>query len=69
MQYLKEAEAAERIGVSARTLHRWRKIGVGPAFTRMGPRFIAYRDVDLDTYAASRVFQSRAAEMAQQVAA
>ncbi len=64
-QYLKEAEAARRIGVSARTLTRWRNEGTGPSFCRMGPRFVAYRDIDIESYAAGRVFVSRAAEMAQ----
>ncbi len=69
MVYLREAAAAERIGVRPRSLQRWRQLGTGPAFTRIGPRLIAYREADLDAWAARRVFASRAAELAQQVAA
>lgn len=69
MVYLREADAAERLGVKPRSLQRWRQLGTGPAFTRMGARLIAYRATDLDTWAASRVFPTRAAELASRAAA
>ncbi len=39
-------EAAKYLGVSTRTLERWRKIGTGPYFIRMGHR-IVYQLLDL----------------------
>jgi predicted DNA-binding transcriptional regulator AlpA len=69
MAYLREKAAAERLGVAPRSLQRWRKLGTGPAFTRIGPRLIGYREADLDAWTAGRVFASRAAELAQKVAA
>lgn len=69
MVYLKEAAAAERLGVRPRSLQRWRQLGTGPAFTRMGPRLIAYRESDLDSWTSGRVFATRAAELARKVAA
>ena len=41
---LDETQAAELLGISARTLQRWRRTGGGPVFVRLGgsvryPRF------------------------------
>ena len=70
MNTISEVEAAAYLGVSASTLTRWRRIGVGPAFVRLGLRLVAYRPGDLDAYIASRVFGSRSDERAAgQVAA
>lgn len=68
MQYYKELAAAERIGVRPRTLQRWRSLGTGPAYTRIGPRLIAYREVDLDAWAAARVYASNADELSRAAA-
>jgi NADH/NAD ratio-sensing transcriptional regulator Rex len=51
---LNERQAAERIGVRPTTLRRWRKIGVGPAYVRLGPSRIGYRVEALDAYVAER---------------
>ena len=69
MAYLREGEAAKRLGVSPRCLQHWRKIGTGPAWVRMGERRIAYRETDLDAWVASRVFPNRDAEMVSRAAA
>lgn len=69
MVYLREGEAAKRLGVKPRSLQHWRQLGTGPAWTRMGARLIAYRETDLDAWAASRVFPNRAAELASRAAA
>jgi hypothetical protein len=39
--YRSEEEQAARLGVTVRTLRRWRSIGFGPNITRLG-RFIYY---------------------------
>ncbi len=40
--YRTEIEQAARLGVTLRTLRRWRSIGFGPRVTRLG-RFVYYR--------------------------
>lgn len=44
-----EAEAAEKLGVSAAALEKWRLRGTGPSFVRVGRR-IRYRLVELDRF-------------------
>ena len=63
-KYLDEAALARRLGVSRRTLQRWRAGGGGPPYIRLGPRRVAYDEAASDAWAASRSFASRAAELA-----
>lgn len=65
MEFLGEDDTARRLGVSRRTLARWRTTGEGPAFVRLGARRIAYSIADVAAWASNRTFQSRAAELAQ----
>lgn len=51
--YLSTCEAAEYLGLSARTLRRYRVTGEGPVFHRFGAR-VRYRRGDLDEWAAVR---------------
>ena len=51
--YLSVREAAEYLGLSPRTLDRYRVSGDGPVFYRFGGR-VRYRREDLDGWAASR---------------
>ena len=44
-----QAEAAERILSTERTLARWRSEGRGPKFIKIGRR-VAYRDQDLEDF-------------------
>jgi predicted site-specific integrase-resolvase len=37
-RYLTSAEVAEAIGVSEVTLRRWRRMGLGPTYARVGQR-------------------------------
>ncbi len=53
-----EPEAARRLGVSIRTLQRWREDGDGPAFVMLGVRRIGYRPADLDAWVEARVARS-----------
>lgn len=65
MEFLGEDDVARRLGVSARTLARWRTTGDGPPFVRMGARRIGYRPADIEAWAAARTFGSQAAELAR----
>jgi DNA-binding transcriptional MerR regulator len=66
--YRDEAATAQKLHVSRRTLQRWRTIGGGPPFVRVGARRIIYSDEGIEAYAAQRTHMSRAAELAQQPA-
>jgi excisionase family DNA binding protein len=37
------AEVADLLRTSDRTLRRWREEGIGPAYVRIGARYIRYR--------------------------
>jgi predicted DNA-binding transcriptional regulator AlpA len=67
--FLTEREVSTQFKVPARTAQRWRSTGDGPPFVRLGPRRIAYRLSDIERWAASRTFASRAAELGRQSAA
>ena len=47
---LNAKDAADFLGVAAATLARWRGVGTGPVFMRLGPRRIAYDTRDLNTF-------------------
>jgi predicted DNA-binding transcriptional regulator AlpA len=67
--FLTEREFSDRLKVPARTAQRWRSTGDGPPFVRLGPRRVAYRLSDVERWAASRTFTSRAAELNRRSAA
>ena len=52
-QHLNQRELAQRWGISPRTLERWRSIGFGPAFLKLGGR-VAYRLVDVEAFEAAQ---------------
>ena len=52
--YLSTREAACYLGLSVRTLNRYRVSGDGPVFHRFGGRAVRYRRDDLDDWAAAR---------------
>lgn len=62
--FVTEAQMAERLCVSGRTLQRWRRDGGGPPYFRIGPRRIGYRERDVQAWVAVRIYPHRAAEMA-----
>jgi len=64
-QYLTEQQIAERFSISRRTVQRWRELGSGPRFVRLGERRIAYSLTDALAWAAARTHSSRAAELAR----
>jgi len=49
---LSEREAAERLGISPRTLQFWRHRSYGPAYLKLGRR-VAYHPSDLDAFEAA----------------
>lgn len=55
---LRTALAAEYCGLSPRTFEKYRVIGGGPPFIRLGRRAIAYDTADLDSWMASQRRQS-----------
>lgn len=50
MTRVTEAELAKRWDITPRTLQTWRKTGEGPAFVRLGPRKVFYREEAIDAY-------------------
>lgn len=48
-EWLTESAAADRVGVSAITLKRWRRDGKGPAYYRIGGG-VRYKSEDIDSY-------------------
>ena len=62
--YLSVREAAEYLGLSPRTLDRYRVSGDGPVFYRFGGR-VRYRREDLDGWAATRKRRSTADDGAE----
>ncbi|MFC7737519.1 helix-turn-helix transcriptional regulator [Roseomonas sp. GCM10028921] len=52
-RHLRQTELARRWGISPRTLERWRWIGEGPAFLKIGWR-VAYRMEDVEAYEAEQ---------------
>ncbi len=66
--FLTPTQLAARIAVCERTLLRWRTEGMGPRFTRLGPRRVAYRVDEVARWLAGRTHETRAAETAQAIA-
>ena len=62
---LSQREAAVLLGLSPRTLERWRVSGGGVPFVKAGRR-VLYRPSDLDTWIASRVVASTSERRAGQ---
>ena len=52
-EILRPAGAAQFLGVSRGKLAQWRREGIGPAWSRLGARVIAYRLEDLRAFVAS----------------
>lgn len=59
IKHLNQVELSRRMGISCRTLERWRWIGAGPKFIKVGGR-VKYRLADVEAYEQSRLCQSTA---------
>lgn len=57
MQHLTQIEVARRWRMSARTLERWRWLGEGPRFLKIGGRVI-YRLADIEAFEAEQLRSS-----------
>lgn len=47
-------QAADLLGVSPRSLEKWRLIGCGPAYRKLAGRLVRYALADLDDFAGDR---------------
>lgn len=47
---LTAVEVAERLGVPASVLERWRGTGEGPLYIKLSGKYIRYRTEDLETF-------------------
>ena len=49
LKHLSQVELAARWNLSPRTLERWRWVGIGPRFLKLGGR-VAYRLADVEAF-------------------
>ena len=54
VRHMHQADLARRWNVSPRTLERWRWLGQGPAFLKLGGR-VAYRLEDVEAFEAAQM--------------
>jgi hypothetical protein len=59
-KHLNQRELAERLHISPRTLERWRWVGEGPRFLKIGGR-VVYRLQDIERYEAEQLRDSTTA--------
>lgn len=57
MSTLRVKEAANRLGLSASTLNKWRTQGRGPRFVKLG-KAVCYRPADLDAWVSEQLKSS-----------
>lgn len=58
-KHLNQIELARRWGLSHRTLERWRWLGEGPAFMKLGGR-VVYRLEDVEAFEQDRLRRAAA---------
>ena len=49
-RFLRLKEILERYSTSENTWYRWVKNGIAPPSVSLGPRFVAWREEDLEAY-------------------
>jgi predicted site-specific integrase-resolvase len=54
VRHLNQIELARRWNISARTLERWRWLGEGPVYLKLGGR-VSYRLEDVEKFEAERL--------------
>jgi hypothetical protein len=59
VRHIDQRYLAARWGLSVRTLERWRWLGQGPAFLKLGGR-VTYRIEDIEAYEAAQRQEARA---------
>ncbi len=60
VRHLNQVELSRRWSISPRTLERWRWLGQGPRYLKIGGR-VVYRLEDIEAYEAERTRESTAA--------
>ena len=60
IKHINQMILADRWSISPRTLERWRWMGIGPQFLKIGGR-VAYRLADIEQYEASVLHASTSA--------
>jgi predicted site-specific integrase-resolvase len=60
-KHLNQVELSRRWSISPRTLERWRWLGQGPRYLKIGGR-VVYRLEDIEAYEAERMRESTAAD-------
>jgi predicted site-specific integrase-resolvase len=66
-RHLNQNQLAERLNISPRTLERWRWLGEGPPFLKIGGR-VVYRLEDIERYEADKLRGSTTAPTPMQPA-
>ncbi len=56
---LNEGQAAERLALSIHTMRRWRVLGRGPVFVKVGGKAVRYRESDLEAFLSGRLAPTR----------
>jgi hypothetical protein len=57
LKHLSQVELAARWNLSPRTLERWRWVGIGPRFLKLGGR-VTYRLADVEAFEAEQLRSS-----------
>lgn len=65
-EFVSNPDLAKMLGVTQRTLCRWRKAGIGPSYIRVGPHRLMFRRVDLAAWLDRNSHPDRIAESAAQ---
>lgn len=60
-RHLTQSEVARRWRLSPRTLERWRWLGQGPVYLKLGGR-VAYRLEDIETYETAQAHDAGASQ-------
>jgi predicted site-specific integrase-resolvase len=53
LKFYNQTELAETLGISPRTLEKWRQNGEGPMFIKLGKR-VAYKESDISKWINTR---------------
>lgn len=57
VNHMNQAELSRRWSISPRTLERWRWLGQGPQYLKIGGR-VVYRLADIEDYEAAQLHES-----------